>query len=255
MVRVNFRGFSLLPLGNRLARFLPVRPCAFRGTFGLSRSQGAKRILSSRSPSPALRRHLSVFRSLRAAFPLKVPSTVTPRKSSSLELSCPSAFPDRKTLLFHPGVSTKASEMFRPTSRKAHPQGLATLSTSFSVSRPLEASSSSQRSWAFSLQSFSPSLRSGKPFRSPLPLLPFDPKPLGLASGLQRLSPSRKAVLLIAPQRFKSGRRHMLSWDFPTSQALPPQKSTPKASLLLGFPSRPSPLTTLQSLSNGTSGS
>jgi hypothetical protein len=58
----------------------------------------------------------------------------------------------------------------------------------------------------FALQSFHPSGRSRNPFGFPSPLLRFPAKPCDLAPALQRLVPTPKAVPLIAPRVFSSGR-------------------------------------------------
>lgn len=89
---------------------------------------------------------------------------------------------------------------------KAHPQGLATLSTSVLVPLPSEASFSSQRSWASPFKALLLQGDRSNRSQSDLPFLRSPTKPPGLVPALQRLTPTSKAVPLFATQRFSPGR-------------------------------------------------
>jgi hypothetical protein len=135
-------------------------------------------------------------------------------KSSSLELGCPSASQDRRTLLF-----TRSFPSQRPVGlprlREGPPSGFGYPLDELSVLRSLEAFSSSLRSWALAPQSFAPLGRSNRSFRiSPSALVRSFQNLSALKRGLQRLDPFQKAVLLIAPPRIRSGRRLLLSRAF-----------------------------------------
>jgi hypothetical protein len=199
-----------------MACFLPFHPSAPARILGSSKI-GALAGCPVNSSSPALRRHLSA--SCPQAPPCSAqgsrstdenPSRTTPRLSF-LALQHPRI----EAPFFSLQKTSEASETCCRTSRKSHPQGLATLSMAFSSPRPLEASSASHTlglrpSELFSTSGIEKNV-SAFFFRSGSSL----PTHFGLAPELQRLSlPPKQPCPLLPPGRFRSGRGLLLSWAF-----------------------------------------
>jgi hypothetical protein len=136
---------------------------------------------------------------------------MTAKPSTSLELLCPSAFQDLKTLLCAP--LSKRPAGICPAHRKCRTQGLATLST-VSALQTRGSLFQPPTLLGFTLQSFFPLGEPDEPFGSNVPLLRFLTKPGSLVPALQRFDSPQEAVLLFATRRFSSGRSPLLSWAF-----------------------------------------
>jgi len=97
---------------------------------------------------------------------------------------------------------------------------------------PLEAFFSSQRSWVLPFRAFLQPDDRKKSFLSPFPLVRFSTKPIGLASALQRLDPTRLAVPLLATQMINLGAGAYALLGFMTSEGSPyvnpPRTSFPR---------------------------
>jgi hypothetical protein len=167
--------------------FLPRRPIGLPSplpSLGCPRTLGSSSLRlpggslpSSSSSSRALRRHPSVLS------PGSPPGKFGPGRLAEPPPQAPCRSVPAlqhvqigRTLLF---TSSEASRMCCLTSGKSRPQGLATLSTAYQPSQPLEASFSPQRSWAFSFRALLlPSARekvSLSPAALALPYQPFRP--------------------------------------------------------------------------------
>lgn len=144
MVLVNFRGSSRNSLGNLLARFLPFRPCVFRGTLGFSRTSRSVNFPIHESPSLVFRRHLSVLRpslppSLMSRIDME-PSKKAPRLSSRvlqhIRICSPSFHSsfEQRLKSFAPLFRSPVLRVWLPSRR-------------CQVTTSLKASFSSQRSW------------------------------------------------------------------------------------------------------------
>jgi len=156
------------------------------------------------------------------------------QRSTSLELSCPSASQDSKALLFAP-LSKRPAD-FCPAYRKSRTQGLATLSTASALQIP-GSLFQLPTLLGFALQSFFPRGGPADSFDSTSPLLRFPIKPRSLMPALQRFPSPNEAVLLFATRRFSSGRSLLLSWAF-GSLGFSHPKTDFESFYLSKFPSR-----------------
>jgi len=192
-----------------------------------------------------LQRHLGVFLScLPPSYSTNVSTTSLVRKAPRRSFFALQYIQNREPFFSLP--LRKAPRMRCPACEESHASGFGYPLAVSQTPYPSEASFSSQHSWASPFRAFFlPSDRS-EGFPSPLRSCALLQNHYDLVPALQRLAPTEKAGLLLAPQRFRSGRNLSCSPGLSnlsgSPSANPPRKSSP----LLRAPSRPSSSPTSQ---------
>jgi len=184
----------------------------------------------SGSTSHALRRHLERLSPSLAASPRVLDRRKTTRRSASLELHRPTAYPDPKALFFTLPFRRKRLPRVALRGKKCRPQGLATLSTGSSTSDPWRPISSSNALGLPSPELFSPAAI-GRPFPATLSVPALGTETSRLRSRAPTAWSHGRSRPPTRPQRIKLGRRHCSPEVFgpfgPSLRKDPPKKHLP----------------------------
>lgn len=166
-------------------------------------------------------------------------------KSTSRKLFGPSAFPAYQALLVTP-LAESASNTLLGIGGVTYLRVWLPSRRVLKLRKPWEASFSSQRSWASSFRAFFLSSDRSEGFPSPLRSCALLQNLYDLVVALQRLSPTGKAVSLLAPRRFRSGRNRSCSPGPFSLLGSPSANPLAKSSPLPKSPSRLSSSSTLR---------